>query len=512
MLNCTPPEGSITGNADIVGPGVLSAFFATAVITIIAVVVAYLSDSLDGDFLNELDRMVIDWAIRVSRKSWAFICCRPAPQVDTTSPHISRSSQAWKEAIQQFILALSDQQLVTGLAILISGIANQKNLSGYEFSVMMSLAWFSSTTHLATLDALRTYLKTHAVIRNLRVFGIVCVFILLIYAFAIAVNVAGFGELRKVPVQCFISGSGPLTMGPSALAMASYTLAILVVASGYTVRVSDLYVEGGVRTMGVKLARYFRRYMGSSDPTPRHSNAARSQDDLQRYIEKTPTVVQIAMRGSSIYNRSFLSSLSSIAFSFSYGVSQVALYRWELAPSLTSETNYMGFGQIMAIFLLVLPFLTAGETYYGYVEKRSSSSDETFSQQSGRSHDQVRTPFGSPRDSVEQNAENNPRPPPNSTDGAGGSQDIQANTTNAFGQTELNYGLFWFVVSFGRSVALGVLLNSASIEDTIAVVAFVIFALSVYMKVVQGMHRILTYIKQGGRVQMEDTGLELSRI
>ena len=52
----------------------------------------------------------------------------------------SREAQVQKEFITQFILALSDEQLVTGLAVLIAGVANQLRLSSYEFGMILSLA------------------------------------------------------------------------------------------------------------------------------------------------------------------------------------------------------------------------------------------------------------------------------------------------------------------------------------------------------------------------------------
>jgi len=71
------------------------------------------------------------------------------------------------------------------------------------------------------------------------------------------------------------------------------------------------------------------------------------------------------VKGGYLVEESFLSSLTGIAYSSAYGVSQVIFYRWLAAPSLDADTNYMGFGQIMAMFLLVLPFFAAAECYHG---------------------------------------------------------------------------------------------------------------------------------------------------
>jgi hypothetical protein len=59
-----------------------------------------------------------------------------------------------RKAFETFILTLSDQQLVTGLAILIAGFL-KCDISIYLFNNVWAFAWFSCTTHLATLTVLR---------------------------------------------------------------------------------------------------------------------------------------------------------------------------------------------------------------------------------------------------------------------------------------------------------------------------------------------------------------------
>lgn len=65
------------------------------------------------------------------------------------------------------------------------------------------------------------------------------------------------------------------------------------------------------------------------------------------------------------YEGSFLSTLPDVAFSYSYGLTQIVLYRWVMAPQVTADSNRMGFGQYVPLLLLLLPILAAGETYYG---------------------------------------------------------------------------------------------------------------------------------------------------
>lgn len=56
------------------------------------------------------------------------------------------------------MLTMSDFQLITGLAILISGFTQlQTGISAYHWQRLVQLAWFSSVTHLCCLTALRDY-------------------------------------------------------------------------------------------------------------------------------------------------------------------------------------------------------------------------------------------------------------------------------------------------------------------------------------------------------------------
>jgi hypothetical protein len=59
-----------------------------------------------------------------------------------------------QETFQAVIMAFSDQQLVTGLALLIATYI-KGDVTVYTFQVASTVAWFSTTTHLATLVVLK---------------------------------------------------------------------------------------------------------------------------------------------------------------------------------------------------------------------------------------------------------------------------------------------------------------------------------------------------------------------
>ena len=68
------------------------------------------------------------------------------------------------------VLSFSDQQVLTGLAILISGYVQLgcQGLAVYHWQIVVDLAFFSSVTHLTTLTCLRTYFQTRNLLRRIR--------------------------------------------------------------------------------------------------------------------------------------------------------------------------------------------------------------------------------------------------------------------------------------------------------------------------------------------------------
>ena len=92
-----------------------------------------------------------------------FILMPPAKQRRTNifdefcDRHISRRIRNWvplyeiyANCFYQVTMALSDQQLVTGIAILVAGLKMyvQDAISVHNFSVVRELAFFSSNSHL----------------------------------------------------------------------------------------------------------------------------------------------------------------------------------------------------------------------------------------------------------------------------------------------------------------------------------------------------------------------------
>ncbi|MCJ1282671.1 hypothetical protein MMC26_001996 [Xylographa opegraphella] len=127
---------------------VIISFVFTAYFTFILIFVHYVLDCS-----QEADRNPIDRGIT----KFLRICIR----LDISN---------WGPSIVKGVLMYSDQQLVTGIAILSAGYSQLSGgLPVYYRQFLLQLAWFSSLTHLTTLTLLRQYFWQNAASRRWRI-------------------------------------------------------------------------------------------------------------------------------------------------------------------------------------------------------------------------------------------------------------------------------------------------------------------------------------------------------
>lgn len=370
---------------------VLAAFLVSALVTCGAIVFGYLSDSLPDSYFNEADRAIVtSWHdSKVSRIVVPFLyriyfllkrLVKKCLWMDTGTASRRRLTRAKRtEALSRFILSLSDQQLVTGLAILIAALSNRCFISFYEFDIVISLAWFSSTTHLATLDVLQEYLVANPVIRNWRVLGMISLMAMLLFGLLFQGN---YLSNTKLPLQCAIE------QGPKPTIASILVLLYLVVA--YISRILPLYDPAKAKTtlpewLGQKILK-----LSLSHECHRRQISAEVYDRLLKEVllenklrlrskwisdlrirkrqtknsQKVKDYDPVVSFATNDYYESFLSQIPFVFFGISSGITQVVTFRWSLAPNIKSNANQMTFGQIMPLLLLALPILAAAEIYY----------------------------------------------------------------------------------------------------------------------------------------------------
>lgn len=157
--------GQPTPDADISGFGVILAFTLSAYLTFSLVLSAYLFGQVDGSLLNVVDTQVFRMRPR------------PPRHPGSKPPRFHTSV-----ALRQAILSLSDQQIVTGIAIMAAGFQGLRlgGIDSYHYQIVVYLAWMSSSVHLSALSILAPILKARPALRVWRLTGMLVLLVLLI--------------------------------------------------------------------------------------------------------------------------------------------------------------------------------------------------------------------------------------------------------------------------------------------------------------------------------------------
>ena len=301
--------------------------------------------------------------------------------------HSAVDAQARKrrqKGLESFVLALSDQQLVVGFAVLIAGFMGTCSMSIYHFNIVASLAWFSSATHLATLGVLQKYLIDRPTIRDWRVVAMLLLSLMLI----VARIPAGSYQYIYLPVSCAFS-SKLIQPGLSYVA----TIGFLVVR--YSERIARLYtwdadwtLSGFVIEILIKkvLARIDYRepsYKGIAKagtdahiPACEISGLIRVERRKFRFdhfetvmkLEHAPLTSRMlaSLFVAKEFTFSFISQVLVLVFEITYGFTQTMMVRSNMSiNAVKGDQNKMGFGQLVPLFLLLLPGLAVGELYFG---------------------------------------------------------------------------------------------------------------------------------------------------
>ena len=287
--------------------------------------------------------------------------------------------------LERFLLALSDQQLVTGLAVLIAGYTNRCSRSLYHFDIIAALGWFSSTTHLSTLAVLRAYMVDHPQVRNWRAMAMLGVFSLL------AVSQIGTYSTQSnyLPVQCAFESFAPY--GLNFLNIIELAIVIIFLALSYTDRIHRLYTfDPDWSILNYILEALARRVIKNNDVRNLEcmviasSSQSKAEQGLtyrrlqqrrrwwkfcRTWAKKRPglgrRVAEIVYLVQEM-QKSFLSEILTLLFGVSYGVSQVITNRNDTPRAgISGDQNAMTFGQLVPLLLIALPVLAAGEVYSG---------------------------------------------------------------------------------------------------------------------------------------------------
>jgi hypothetical protein len=148
----------IKPDPDISGIGVILAFLISAYVSFAVMLGAYIFGLVELESLSPADVRLMRVKSRIDRH----------PRLH----HL----------LQHAILVFSDQQIVTGIAIMAAGFVGLRDgeTNVYHYQIVLYLAWLSSSVHLSALTFLRPFLESHPAVRSWRLLGMVVLFFMLI--------------------------------------------------------------------------------------------------------------------------------------------------------------------------------------------------------------------------------------------------------------------------------------------------------------------------------------------
>jgi hypothetical protein len=120
-----------------------------------------------------------------------------------------RSTAFWSRVLSKNLLAFSDTQLLTGLAIQFTGMLKHCDLTVYHWKIVTELAFLTTVTHLLAVVALRNYFVKNRWINLPRIFFMLANLGLLGYTSYIAYSYELASLDLSTPLACFFKGERP---------------------------------------------------------------------------------------------------------------------------------------------------------------------------------------------------------------------------------------------------------------------------------------------------------------
>lgn len=270
------------------------------------------------------------------------------------------------------MLALSDQQLVTGLAMLVACYGRWGGITIYSANVVSALAYFSASVHMGTLDFLTSYLRGHNIVRGCRVFAMICTATLLVFLMLLQLS-SSWGVAVDRSNLFVICAFWDYTMMSGSLDYLNYALGklyvVIVLVYVHFERIKTLYSVWGRLPQGQDLMTKARlvKYGIKDFEYRKDLYKERARNIIIRPPSLGKTLATWRLVESYAFHETHDSrvwQIASLLYANIYGAILIFELRNEHQGTV-GPFNTMGFGQIVPVFLLVLLLFALVESVYG---------------------------------------------------------------------------------------------------------------------------------------------------
>ncbi|CZR66579.1 uncharacterized protein PAC_16480 [Phialocephala subalpina] len=321
--------------------------------------------------------------------------------------------ERWSFAFEKAIIAFSDQQLVTGVSVVVGGLQQLEwGLPVYYFQQVANLAWFSTITHILTLTILREKMQTKssALSKTIRIVLMGCLVVLLACVIAplgylsSAYGTYGFQASEDSPVQgpipmefpawCLYNpsvtwadenGQPMVHVGTYGYNLSYIIITIGIIFYGYTSRVALLF-PGFVSRSVLRIPSgqpwiWFETKLAGIQAF-RHPRSSRASGFF-RCIAGVGyaflySIYILVVSGKHVYG-SKTWELLWLTLALIWGTLRIWGGEWydgnydgDTYSGVFSQQDIWGFGQVVVLVLLALPFLSFAEGYLDFTEETAS--------------------------------------------------------------------------------------------------------------------------------------------
>lgn len=311
-----------------------------------------ITDSGEEDFQGIFDRksasIIDDWiSLKLRRRKFLI--------------RNNDKRKFWLPVSGQVLLSLSDQQLLTGLAVLIAGFINHCSISVYHVNIVSELAWFSSSVHITTLEALKHFFQQEQrrTYRNLRV-CLMGVMLLLMIALSVMQGHKDWVNSWNSLAQCLFDDLIGIISGTTAFWICFDIFSLLY---GYGGSVLALYN----RPSEVAYKWLFKIPENFMDIAVKMLQKSGKYRLLSVALIKMFTLLSLVLRGLMVIFDSEYIDFAFVGCWFARGVAAIRSKCSFSASDIDGDENEMTFGQIVPILLLSSIILTFRVAYDGEI-------------------------------------------------------------------------------------------------------------------------------------------------
>ncbi|KIX03063.1 uncharacterized protein Z518_06613 [Rhinocladiella mackenziei CBS 650.93] len=327
---------------------VLIAFMVTSLTALIALSIGLVTDSIPLNLTNNVDDHVRD-ALR-----GVYLTLRKVLRIHGRSlaqDHEHRLDRI--KVLESFMISVSDQILVSEIAILVAAFSRSSDLSIYSANMVTSLALLASSVHLATLPVIKDYSQSNIVITTAKIVLMMLACLSLVTLLIFQASATWYQHAYfKCGVRALRVPSDALT------GIDAYLFPLLVLYAHY------------------EAIRYFVLPRRDTPPAPSTNSQATTRSNSNG-AKSTHETEQCSIKTYKEFSSSKYASV--LCGGTSKGFSQNVISVRSHADGMAGDPNEWGFGQIVPLVLLLLPVLTATQHLLDYrgLLKRSKKGPNT---------------------------------------------------------------------------------------------------------------------------------------